>query len=479
MPIPKSLYYIAGRFFMVIGQLVMIRVLTSTLNPLEIGKYYLLISLVSFPSLFFISPVLTFFSRHYYGWYRNGCGWAIFKKIMLFVFMVSSVCALILTMRRIFNLQHNKLDDLYFYIPLLITVGTISSYSQELLNIIGRSRTFILLNNLELWGKIGIITASLFFFPSIAMTVFGVITIWGVAFSLLCVYLLRTYTKDIQNAIEKKKSPVQSFEIRGIFNFAWPFAVTASLYWCQTDGYRFVLAYVSDMASVGKFVVGFGLGAALMSALDTLFHQLYLPRYYREISVGTIDSYTEAWNKYAQKVVGVFIPFSLFIACAAPYLARWLLDSNYWDTGVYATLGAISQLFRIFSGAFVNGVIAGKRTSVLILPSLAGAVIALVGTFMFATKSPLLGTGASMLLAYFAVCICLYFELSRQLHIQLPISAVVKALKVSAPICFVLLLLLKFGFSDVPLLNILTLLVTGSGLLYTQWVMSRDVWFTK
>lgn len=478
VPIPKSLYYIVGRFLIGIGQLVMLRVLTSTLNPLEIGKYYLLMSFVSFPLLFLINPVLLYISRHYYGWYCSGNGWDIFRKTILFVFMMSSVLALILIGGRHFNLQQEQLADLYFYIPLIMTVATISSSSQDLLNIIGKSRTYILLSILELWGKIGIIVISILYLPSLATTVLGVITIWGALFSLLTVYLLWTFTKNVKPIVGEKKSSINSLDIRKIFNFAYPFAIATSLYWCQTDGYRFVLLSGSDVASVGRFVVGLSLGAALVSALDVIFHQLYLPNYYREISAETIESYTEAWDKYAKKVVGVFIPFGLYIACASPFLVRWLLNSSYWDVGVYAAIGAISQIFRVFSGVFVNGIIADKRTSVLILPSLAGAAIALIGTLIFAAKSPLLGTGASLMLSYFAVNIGLYFELSRKLHIQLPLKTLVTAIKYSTPGCLVLLISLEFDFAIVSVLNIATLILTGSWFFYTQWVLSKDIWFT-
>ena len=434
-------------------------------------------SMLSIPSAFVINPVLTFISRHYYGWYLNGVGWFIFGKTILLIFSVSALLALMLTGGYFFNLQQAQLVNLYFYLPLLIIVGTISTYSAELLNLIGKSRTFILLNGLDMWGKITFIATSILFLPSVATTVLSAITIWGGVFSLLCIYLIRTYTNNVQVDEAEQPPLIQTFDIRGVFRFAWPLAVATSFYWCQTDGYRFVLAYVTEVKLVGKFVAGFTMGGALMSALDIIFHQLYLPKYYKEISIETIEHHTAAWDKYAYTLVLVFIPFGLYISCATPFLARWLLGSDYWDVGFYASIGALSQLFRIFSGALSNGIIIGRQTGALVLPNLVGAAIALAGTLLLTPKLSFMGAGFSLMISHFFVSIGLFFKLSHKLPIQLPFRAMLRALKYVIPICLVLLSLKQFEFQVVPVLNLLTLLGTGSCLLYTQWVLSRDLWF--
>ena len=470
---PKSFYYLAGRILVGIGQLVMIRVLTSVLNPVEIGKYYLLMSMVGIVSLFLITPVLMYISRHFYGWHRSGIAWSMIKKFFVFLLVVSACSALVLLVLKPFHLVGDPLSygSLCVFIPLLIIGGTMSGYPQELLNIIGKSRTFVLLNNLELWGKIGVICLFAMLFPPIAMTVLGALTAWSLVFSIIAGTALYSCVKDVE-----KKNVFTFTGFRDIFNFAWPFSIAAGFYWCQTDGYRFVLQDASGLEAVGKFVVGFTLGATPVLALEGLFQQLYLPIFYKEISTETIESHTAAWNKYAQKVVRVFIPCALYAAFASPFLAHWLLHSTYWNVGIYAAFGAISQLFRIFSGTLTNGMIARKQTQAMLLPNLVGAVVVLAGTFFLAAKNPMIGTGIALVLSYIAVSIGLYFKLSNKMRIQFPFADILKSIMFIAPVCIVLAVSSRFGMATVPFLNIAVLLITGLSLLYIQYKLSKDVW---
>jgi O-antigen/teichoic acid export membrane protein len=470
---PKSVYYLGGRILVGIGQLVMIRVLTSILSPAEIGKYYLLISMVGIVSLVLISPVLMYISRHFYGWHQAGIGWAMIKKLFVFLIMVSAVSTLVLIVLKPFHLLGDQLSygSLCILIPLLISGIITSVYPQELLNIIGKFRAFVLLNNFELWGRITLICLFAMIYSPTAITVLGALTAWSLFFSIISGTVLY---RCVQHVEKKNAFTVTGF--RDIFNFAWPFSIASGLYWCQADGYRFVLQHVSDLEAVGKFVVGFSLGATPILAIEGLFQQMYLPIFYKEISAETIESHTAAWNKYAKKVIRVFIPFAFYGAFAGPFLAHWLLHSTYWDVGIYAAFGAISQLFRIFSGTLTNGIIARKQTAAMLAPNLIGAIMALAGTFFLAGKNPMIGTGIALVLSYLAVSIGLYFKLADKIRIQIPFTDILKSITLIAPVCIILAVSFKFGFASVPVMNILVLFITGISLIYIQYTLSKDVW---
>ena len=473
--IPPSFYYLTSRILIGIGQLAAVKVLTSIFNPIEIGKYYLIISITSILSIILINPVLIYISRHFYGWYQEGVGWLAMKKLIVYLIITSIPMSVLLLILKYSNFGQGQLlyGNLYFFIPLLVIGGAIASYPLELLNIVGKYRTFIVLSNVEVYGKIGIIIIFSFLFSPIAMTIIGAITFWVLIFPFLSGTLLYRRIKDIK----LKRDTFKFAGLKEIFNFTLPFLVAAVFYWCQTDGYRFVLQQVSGAEVVGKFIVGFNLGVVFMVALDSVFHQLYMPIYYREISAETVESHTDAWNVYAQKIVKIFIPFGLYIACAGPFLAHWLLGSTYWDMGIYVAFGAICQIFRIFTVAFYNGIMLQKRTIDLLIPCLTGAVIALLGVYLFAFRSPIVGTGIILILSYASVCVGLYYKLSNKLHIQLPLAAILKSVLLVVPICIALVVSYKFGFATVPLLNIFTLLLTGLSMIYIQWILSGDVWF--
>lgn len=454
----------------------MMRVLTSILQPAELGKYYLMMSFVASVSLFLISPVSMYISRHYYGWNRIGVGWNVLKKFFQFLLFVS-LCSLILVLvLKQFQLVGGEFSygTLLLLLPLLIVGTTLSSYPQELLNIIGRSRTFVLLNNVELWGKIGSIYLFAILFSPQAIIVLEGLTLWSLLFAILIGAILYKALN-----VTSIKSSISLARCKEIFHFAWPFSIAAGFYWLQSEGYRFVLRYVASLDAVGNFVVGFSLGATPILVLEGIFNQLYMPTYYKEISVETVESHTVAWNKYFINVIRVFVPCGLYVAFSGPFLVRWLLSSTYWDVGLYTMFGAISQLLRIFSGALNNGFIARKQTRAMLIPNVVGSIVALLGTFIFAFNEPMLGTGIALIAAYASVSVGLYLNLARRIRIHLPCIDVVRSLLWIAPACTVLFISYKLGFSLSPLLNILSLITTGSFLLYVQYVLAKEVWFVS
>lgn len=432
-------------------------------------------SIISISSLSLINPISIYITRHYLGWCSDGFGWIIVKRFVVYIVIVGLFVAVVMFFLINLNIIQKQLSfsEIYLIIPLLIVVSTVSTYPQELLNIIGKPQAFIALTNLELWGKIGAISFSALLFLPTAITVIYSIMFWGMLFSLLSVFVLYRGIRGFK----ENSSFITIAGIKNIFIFAWPFSIATGLYWCQTDGYRFVMQNVAGVESVGKFVVAFSVGATLMIALDTLFHQLYLPVYYGEIAVETMEAHISAWNKYAQKVVSVFVPAGLFVACAGPYLSFWLLHKTYWDMGAYAAFGAISQLFRIFSGAFVNGIITRKLTSGLILPNLIGAIMALTGTYFLALNSPIIGAGTSLLISYATVSLGLYFKLRNRLAIKLPVALFNKVLIAVAPVCVFLIILHRAGFSTKLVPNIIIISISGFYLIFLQWKFSRDIWF--
>lgn len=473
--IPVSFYLLAGRVLLGFGQLAMIRVLTSVLSPAEIGKYYLLMSVISWFTLFLINPVTTYVLRHLYGWNNAGVAHIAIRKLLLYLLLVSMGASVILLGLHRFDLFDFNVsyELLVFVIPLLISLNTLSGLAPALCNLLGKYRAFVLFCNLELWGKLVIIGLFCFFFPPLVGTVLWSVVFWGVIITILSGnYLYRCLKKTID-----AENPFTSKMAKDIFMFSWPLALASALYWGQSEGYRFILQDTAGVDFLGKFVVAYSLGAALMIAIDTLFHQLYMPVFYKEISEETNESHIEAWNKYAKKLVSVCIPIGIYIACAGPFMARWLVHSSYRDVGIYAAFGAISQLFRVLAAASYFGIVAQKNTKALILPGVIGTIIALAGTWVLSSKLPIAGTGISLVLSHFIVSIGTYWALKRKITVKIPWRRVVETMVLSFPLGVVLIVAYKLGWDIMPISNILVLAVTGSGMLYVQWRLSKDIWF--
>lgn len=475
---PTSFYYLVGRVITALGQIVLIRVLTSVLVPAQLGKYYLLIATASWFSLLLINPVSVYVSRHIYPWNEKGIADRSVRYFIGYVLFIAFLTSLVLLL--LYNFHVMSLETNVFVLGLLVPAFVFftffSSFWPNLLNLLHRRLAFVVFSSSDVWGKILIIFLSTMVISHTAEAVFLGIVIWATVLSSISGGYL---WKNLKKVSDRDKVISHSFDYGELFRFAWPLAIAVGLYWGQSQGYKFVLKYTSGMAIVGKFVVAYSLGAALVAMVESLFNQIYQPIYYKEIAPGTKGAYREAWNKLAEYGIGVYVPLGIFAACAGPYLGKWLLAPAYRDMGIYAAFGALSELFRAFSSLSYLGFVAKKDTLPFVLRGAMGTLIAIVGVWFLSKMHPLLGTGCALVLSNMVVSIALYLKLKKDMGVSFPWKKMSASLIFTAPI----LVLLAFGYKlrlDVSALpNVAVLSFCGLMLLYTQWKLSRDVWFEK
>ena len=476
--IPNSFYLLSGRIIVGLGQLLMLRVLTGILDSAELGKYYLVMSMISGVALFLINPVAQYIQRHLHGWNREGVARFAFNWFMFLLVGIAIGTSIMVWGANFVSLMELDLPltFLVLVIPVLVVFVALAGLLPGMCNILGKYKAFVILSNMDLWGKIGLVGLFAVIFPDMVATVLVAIVFW----SVISVLISGRYFFGLLNEPEKDHLTLDLKEVKNdLFAFAWPLAIAAGLYWVQSEGYRFILQSTVGVDFVGKFVVAFNLGSALMIAVDTLFHQIYLPKFYSEISGENDRDHIDAWNKYAKKVTGVCIPVGLYIACAGPFLARWFLDENYWDIGIYAAFGAISQLFRILSAASYYGIIAYKTTSLLIFPYIFGTMAALIGTFFLSKYFPIRGTGTALICSYLIVSVLSCIQLKKKLAIKIPWFHMGKAILFSLPLCFLLFIGYRLELDVRPIMNLSILALSGLGMLAIQWRLAGDVWFQR
>ena len=454
----------------------MLRVLTGVLDSSEMGKYYLVMSVIGGVTLLLINPVSQYIQRHLHGWNQDGVARIVFNKFLILLAVIGIGTAFIIWGLDDLSVLPLHMSPLFLIlvIPMLVGLLALTGILPGLCNILGHYKAFIILSNIDLWGKIGFIGLFAIIFPNVVAMVLAAIVCWSVISAIISG---RYFYRMLNNPSAGRAGAGLHMMSSDLFTFVWPLAIAAGLYWGQSEGYRFVLQRTVGIDIVGKFVVAFNLGAALMVAVDTLFHQLYLPRFYKEISVETEQSHITAWNKYAEKVMGVIIPVGIYVGCAGPFLARWFLHQSYWDMGIFAAFGAFSQLFRIISASFYYGIVAQKTTNLLVLPYIFGTVMALIGTYILSPNFPIKGTGFSLVLSYLVVCILSYVQLKKKLDVQIPWFRILEATLYSLPVGILFLAGYAFDLDIKPVMNLVLLALTGLCMLAIQYRLARDVWF--
>ena len=296
--IPASFYLLIGRIFLGLGQLLMIRVLTSVLDSGEIGKYYLLMSVVSGIAFFAISPVISYIQRHLHGWNKKGVARIAVRKILIYLAVVGTgASGTLYLLANFISIDLNvSMKIIVILIPTLVCVNALAGLFPDLCNLLLKYKAFVVLSNLGLWGKLGLICLFVSVFPHLVETVLFAMVCWGGLSAVVSGGYLYSVLKKPQN----DDNPFNLKMLKEVFLFSGPLALAVGLYWGQSEGYRFVLKNIAGVDIVGKFVIAYTLGSVLMIAIDGIFHQIYLPIFYKKISDETDETHIAAWNKYAE-----------------------------------------------------------------------------------------------------------------------------------------------------------------------------------
>ena len=398
----------------------------------------------------------------------------------MFIFIATACVAIsiIVTVGHKYFATYNNMNIVFLAIavPFLVLVSFGSNLFPILINIIGKYKMFIIINNINIYGKIIFIVVFAYSFgKNTTIIIFSLIS-WGVVNLILSIILLCNSQKL---KVVRVKFLLKFSTIIKVFHFSWPLSIAAGLYWLQSEGYRFVLLKVTSIDIVGKFVVAFSLGSIFMIAAETIFNQIYLPRFYKHIARETAQSHNIAWNTYFKKAIGVFIPLGLVLSAMSPFIARWLLHDNYQDIGYFLAFGSLAQLMRIISGVFYFGFLAKKNTGKLVIPGVIGSLFSLSITWMWAGTSPFIVTGLALVMSNAITIILYHNELSKVISILLPWKRIMESIALCIPICSVLILAKINGWDSVPVLNILIVLLSIFSLYLIQRRISYDIWFSK
>ena len=90
----------------------------------------------------------------------------------------------------------------------------------------------------------------------------------------------------------------------------------------------------------------------------------------------------------------------------------------YQSMAVYASLGAVSELFRVFTAMSYQGFVAKKETLPFLKRGALGAFIVVAGILTVSKYSPVTGTGLVLITANAVMAVLLYRRLKKGVYCQ-------------------------------------------------------------
>ena len=142
--------------------------------------------------------------------------------------------------------------------------------------------------------------------------------------------------------------------------------------------FSLVLGELVSLTELGLFAAGYTLAIQVVAAVELILNTWFQPVFYKDCDSESSAVQSSAWSKYA---CNIWLPAALAVSAlvsGAPFFVRFMLGDGYQNTVHYVQLGALVEFGRILVG--VGGLYfhQHKQTNKLILPSAAGAVVALL-----------------------------------------------------------------------------------------------------
>lgn len=399
MNLKEILWITTGRVAQFALLLITLRIATTYLSPVEMGKVSIVTATVAFFALFMINPVGMFINRRLHAWNSKGQVKAYAAYFWIYLVLVSALAALVLVLVVYFNIWDLEIT-IYWLLLLVcggIVFGTLNQFSIPSLNMLGYRGWFTILT-------VATVASSLLFAVLLVQFVSMRAEYWlsGLLVGQLIVGLIG---KRVLFEKLSTESPgdfsvrINSSKIHNLVHFAWPVAIAVGLGWIQSQGYRYIIQGRLGLEELGLFVAGFGISSGLISGFESIFSAYFQPKFYERISLGDKGEQSQAWVDYAKITIPALLLTGFLVVSVAPELTNLLLGGDYKNSTQFIVWGALAEFGRIATAVFGMLAHARMNTKMLLLPNMAGAVAAILLISVLAPIYGSIGVGLGLALS--------------------------------------------------------------------------------
>ncbi|MFC1542890.1 lipopolysaccharide biosynthesis protein [Pseudomonadota bacterium] len=404
----------SAQFFLLFATL---KVATTLLSPAEMARVFLVSSIVAFYAMLLLNPVGMFMNRRLHAWNVTGKVQRYYSYFWLYLLVVCGIAVVSSSLVADAGWIgiHTSKDWLVLLVGGSLLFSTVNQVVIPGLNMLGHRGWFIALTLAT--AAIGLAAAVLLvneFTASAEPWICGLligqlvaaVVGWKVFFGKLTV----------------KDSPQKQTKahVEVLFGFAWPISIAVGLGWIQSQGYRFMMESTLGLTELGLFAAGYGISAGIISAFESVFATYFQPMFYKKISNGDVNEQGGAWSEYAGAIFPSLILIGLLVIAAAPEFTRVMLGPEFQSSSQFIVWGAIAELARVASGVYGMVAHARMKTSLLLLPGLIGAPLAI---FLIWWLMPVLGStgvGIALVLSSTTSFILTIVSTRNEFEVKLP-----------------------------------------------------------
>lgn len=415
-----------GRIIQFLLVFITIKVMTTLLSPEEVGRYYLLLAIITGIVFFFINPIGLFVNRRINAWRNQSLIRQYFFILFFYLFCISIISILLIYF---FINEYIKLEISFLWIVCLIggsvLFNSINTTSIPALNLLGYPIKYITL--IVITVSISLVSATFFVYLYDFNYKYWFL---GIVFGQLLTGILGTYYLFINTSgkisLDLKKILTKN-KLKNVLRFAWPISVSATLIWIHFQSYRFIIQSYINLYELGIFVAGFSIGVSLIAAIELILGSFLLPKFYKSIENVSDEKTAVAWSSYTEIFLPSLILGGITIIVLSPELTKIFLGPEFQISMEYIFWGVVCEIARVVFGIYSLIAHAKMNTSWLIIPAAVGALLSLLLSFLFINFFASHGAGLGITLSGFSSIIFIHFFLKQKLNFILPWSLIFRA----------------------------------------------------
>lgn len=380
MQINKSLFIlIFGRFLQAILAIATMKFATHYLSPKEMGNYYVLSSIATLFGIVFISPAGQFVNRKFHSWYDRG---KLFERFFIYNYYVLSISVLSIPIVYIAKKYFGFITDISYLNVMILSVISIylNTWFNTIVpafNMLEKRISFTWFTLLNLGGSLALSIVFVLINGKLGVQWYlGQYVVFQAVVTLIALWFFKKLLKQ-KFKISLFNIPINLNQIKVVLKFSLPLMLATFFMWLLNDSYRFIVEKILGLEVLGNLAVGFSVSASIFALLESLFQQIYFPKFYREITSEVNLIRLKACQDLINIAFPSFIFTTLFLVCSSPFILRLLTSTAYSNSWVFVVFGCGISLARVLTNIISTIAHSEFNTKKLILPYVAGGILTL------------------------------------------------------------------------------------------------------
>lgn len=426
---------IVGRVLQIIIALVAIKLATKALNAIEMGNFYLILSIVTFFSLFFINPIGQYINRKTHEWYDNNMLLNIFFIYNIYILFISLFSIAIVSF--LYHFGIGKGMDLFYltiFVALYIYFNTWNQTIIPMINMLEKRIAFVVFTILSHISFLVLAILFINLFGELALFWFlGQIAGFGIISLFALSYIFFFLTKHF--SLTESLNLISTRNLKKVLTFILPLAISVLFFWIQSQSYNLIIEKYIGAEFLGNFGVGIAIALAISGAFETIVMQYIYPKMYK--SMNDKDDFNIIISQTINLITPIYFLLAIFIAIFSVYLTVILVDTKFWDSYIYIIFGIWISFFRMSSNLLANIAHSEMQTKKLILPNFISALTVLIGIIVLCQYKYYEYTIPAMLLfSSILYYLLMYQEMNKLLKIHFKLQNMLIVMLYSIPFFF-------------------------------------------